>query len=71
MSGYTFFVFIFQINAEFMGIIAVPLETKFFTKLDELFPKLLEIIRSKGGRVKEKILQILDKVLMTQNVYLS
>lgn len=57
-----------------MRITAVPLETKFFVKLDERFPKLLEIIRSKGGRVKEQttgILQILDEVFMNQTVYQS
>ena len=58
-------VFIFQINAEFIRVTTVPLETKFLAQLDKHSHKLLEVIRSKGGRVKEqttRTLQVLDEV---------
>ncbi|KAK0147510.1 hypothetical protein N1851_013018 [Merluccius polli] len=54
------------INAEFMRITTVPLETKFLVQLDKHSTKLLEVIRSKGGVVKEKTirtLQVLDETV--------
>nr|XP_033935617.1 uncharacterized protein LOC117443914 isoform X2 [Pseudochaenichthys georgianus] len=50
-----------QVNAEFMRITTFPLETKF---LDKHSTKLLQVIRSRGGVVKQKttgILQVLDE----------
>ncbi|KAJ8014293.1 hypothetical protein DPEC_G00038750 [Dallia pectoralis] len=55
-----------KINAEFMLITTVPLETKFLAQLDKHSTKLLEVIRSKGGVVKEKTtttLQVLDETV--------
>ncbi|XDV26021.1 hypothetical protein PO909_029830 [Leuciscus waleckii] len=55
-----------EINAEFMRITTVPLETKFLVQLDKHSTKLLEVIRSKGGVVKEKTtrtLQVLDETV--------
>ena len=60
-----------QINAEFMRVTTVPLETKFLAQLDKHTSKLLEVIRSKGGRVKEQTkatLQVLDEVSMSELV---
>lgn len=48
-----------------MRVTTVPLETKFLAQLDKHTSKLLEVIRSKGGRVKEltkATLQVLDEV---------
>ncbi|XP_053269261.1 uncharacterized protein LOC128426428 [Pleuronectes platessa] len=55
-----------EINAEFMRVTTVPLETKFLAQLDKHTSKLLEVIRSKGGRVKEQTkatLQVLDETV--------
>ncbi|KAL6476470.1 hypothetical protein MHYP_G00149690 [Metynnis hypsauchen] len=55
-----------EINAEFLRITTVPLETKFFASLDKHSSKLLEPIRKKAGVVKERtasILQILDETV--------
>lgn len=55
-----------EINAEFMRVTTVPLETKFLAQLDKNSSKLLEVIRSKGGRVKDqttRTLQVLDKTV--------
>ncbi|KAM4616770.1 uncharacterized protein ACJ7VT_009564 [Polymixia lowei] len=55
-----------EINAEFMRVTTVPLETKFLAQLDKHSSKLLEVIRSKGGRVKEqttRTLQVLDETV--------
>lgn len=55
----------FQINAEFLRVTAVPLEIKFLAQLDKYSAKLLEVIRFKGGRVKEQTamtLQAFDEV---------
>ncbi|XP_033935616.1 uncharacterized protein [Pseudochaenichthys georgianus] len=52
-----------QVNAEFMRITTFPLETKF---LDKHSTKLLQVIRSRGGVVKQKttgILQVLDETV--------
>jgi hypothetical protein len=60
-----------QINAEFMRVTTVPLEKKFLAQLDKHTSKLLEVIRSKGGRVKEQTkatLQVLDEVSMYELV---
>ncbi|TMS06870.1 hypothetical protein E3U43_016629, partial [Larimichthys crocea] len=51
------------INAEFMRVTTVPLD-KFLAQLDKHTSKLLEVIRSKGGRVEEQTkatLQVLDE----------
>ena len=54
-----------------MQVTTVPLETKFLAQLDKHTSKLLEVIRSKGGRVKEQTkatLQVLDEVSMYELV---
>ncbi|XP_058478218.1 uncharacterized protein LOC131474286 [Solea solea] len=75
LEDYLFFIqyifdtcsaFLFQINAEFMRITTVPLETKFLAQLDKHMSKLLDVIRSKGGRVQEqtkRTLQVLDETV--------
>ncbi|XP_033984230.1 uncharacterized protein LOC117480856 isoform X2 [Trematomus bernacchii] len=53
-----------EVNAEFMRITTFPLETKFLAQLDKHSTKLLQVIRSRGGVVKQKttgILQVLDE----------
>ena len=60
-----------EINAEFMRVTTVLLQTKFLAQLDKHTSKLLEVIRSKGGRVKEQTkatLQVLDEVSMYELV---
>ncbi|CAL8253757.1 unnamed protein product, partial [Gadus morhua 'NCC'] len=55
-----------EINAEFMRVTTVLLQTKFLAQLDKHTSKLLEVIRSKGGRVKEQTkatLQVLDETV--------
>ncbi|XP_041851632.1 uncharacterized protein LOC121646602 [Melanotaenia boesemani] len=55
-----------EINAEFLRVTAVPLKTKFLAQLDKHSTKLLEVIRSKGGRVKEQTtntLKALDETI--------
>ncbi|KAF3856900.1 hypothetical protein F7725_017623, partial [Dissostichus mawsoni] len=55
------------VNAEFMRITTFPLETKFLAQLDKHSTKLLQVIRSRGGVVKQKttgILQVLDEKRM-------
>lgn len=50
-----------------MRITTVPLETKLLAQLDKHSPKLLEVIRRKGGAVRQKtsgVLQLLDEVSM-------
>nr|XP_040043653.1 uncharacterized protein LOC120825870 isoform X2 [Gasterosteus aculeatus aculeatus]XP_040043654.1 uncharacterized protein LOC120825870 isoform X2 [Gasterosteus aculeatus aculeatus] len=49
-----------------MRVTTVPLETKFLAQLDKHTSKLLEVIRSKGGRVKEltkATFQVLDETV--------
>ncbi|KAI9520101.1 hypothetical protein NQZ68_021820 [Dissostichus eleginoides] len=55
-----------EVNAEFMRITTFPLETKFLAQLDKHSTKLLQVIRSRGGVVKQKttgILQVLDETV--------
>ncbi|XP_030612998.1 uncharacterized protein LOC115799842 [Archocentrus centrarchus] len=55
-----------EINAEFLRITTVPLEATFLAQLDKHSTKLLEVIRRKGGRVKEqtsRILQVVDETV--------
>ncbi|XP_078025314.1 uncharacterized protein LOC117251126 [Epinephelus lanceolatus] len=55
-----------EINAEFMRITTVPLQPRFLASLDKHHSKLIEIIRNKGGAVREKtrgVLKVLDQSL--------
>ncbi|XP_037621965.1 uncharacterized protein LOC119486148 isoform X2 [Sebastes umbrosus] len=55
-----------EINAEFMRITTVPLQPRFLASLDKHHSKLIDIIRNKGGVVREKtrnILKVLDQSL--------
>ncbi|KAK7912340.1 hypothetical protein WMY93_012551 [Mugilogobius chulae] len=52
-----------EINAEFLRITTVPLQTRFLASLDKHYSKLIELIRRKGGVIREKtqeILKVLD-----------
>ncbi len=54
-----------KIDAEFMRITTVPLQPRFLASLDKHHSKLIEIIRNKGGAVREKtrdVLKVLDEV---------
>lgn len=56
---------IFKINAEFLRITTVPLQTRFLASLDNHHIKLIELFRRKGGVIREKtqkILKVLDLV---------
>ncbi|MEQ2246508.1 hypothetical protein ILYODFUR_039242 [Ilyodon furcidens] len=53
-----------EINCEFQRITTVPLQPRFLVSLDKHHSKLIEIIRNKGGIVREKtrdILKVLDQ----------
>ncbi|KAJ8361311.1 hypothetical protein SKAU_G00178360 [Synaphobranchus kaupii] len=55
-----------EINAEFTRITTVPLQPLFLASLDKHHSKLIEIIKNKGGVVREKtrnILKVLDQSL--------
>ncbi|XP_067353940.1 uncharacterized protein [Channa argus] len=55
-----------EINAEFLRITTVPLQARFLASLDKHHSKLIEIIRKRGGTVREKtrdILKVLDQCL--------
>ncbi|XP_074496794.1 uncharacterized protein LOC141770849 isoform X1 [Sebastes fasciatus] len=55
-----------EVNAEFMRITTVPLQPRFLASLDKHHSKLIDIIRNKGGVVREKtrnILKVLDQSL--------
>ncbi|XP_035994608.1 uncharacterized protein LOC118563631 [Fundulus heteroclitus] len=55
-----------EINAEFMRITTVPLQPRFLASLDKHHGKLMEIIRNKGGAIREKtrdVLKVLDQSL--------
>lgn len=54
-----FFFFFLKINAEFVRITNVPLQPRFLASLDKHHSKLIEIIRNKGGAVREKTSDIL------------
>ncbi|KTG23157.1 hypothetical protein cypCar_00042578, partial [Cyprinus carpio] len=52
-----------KINAEFLRITTVPLQTRFLASLDNHHIKLIELFRRKGGVIREKtqkILKVLD-----------
>ncbi|XP_042568603.1 uncharacterized protein LOC109098495 isoform X2 [Cyprinus carpio] len=52
-----------EINAEFLRITTVPLQTRFLASLDNHHIKLIELFRRKGGVIREKtqkILKVLD-----------
>ncbi|KAG9278086.1 hypothetical protein AMEX_G5884 [Astyanax mexicanus] len=54
-----------EINHEFLRITTVPLQPRFLASLDKHHSKLTEMIRKKGGVVREKtqnILKVLDQV---------
>ncbi|KAL6481140.1 hypothetical protein MHYP_G00092200 [Metynnis hypsauchen] len=55
-----------EINNEFLRITTVPLQPRFLASLDKHHSKLIDIIRNKGGVVREKtqkILKVLDQSL--------
>lgn len=49
-----FSVSFLQINAEFLRITALPLQSRFMASLDRQSSQLLQVIRSKGGVIREK-----------------
>ncbi|KAK0153250.1 hypothetical protein N1851_005078 [Merluccius polli] len=58
-----------EINAEFMRITTVPLQPRFLASLDKHHNKLIEIIRNKGGVVREKTRSILN--LLDQSIEMN
>ncbi|XP_035273725.1 uncharacterized protein LOC118227390 [Anguilla anguilla] len=55
-----------EMNAEFLRITTVPLQARFLDSLDRHFGQLLQIIRNKGGKVREMTrdkLKVLDQSL--------
>ncbi|KAI1904605.1 hypothetical protein AGOR_G00007340 [Albula goreensis] len=51
---------LFQINAEFQRVTAVPLLTRFMAQLDKYSTQLLKIIKKRGGATRAKTAMILD-----------
>ncbi len=52
-----------QIKEEFRRITAVPLEQTFMSKLDSYTPKLLELLKAKGGLAGVKIQSTLSALI--------
>ncbi|CAG5965182.1 unnamed protein product [Menidia menidia] len=48
-----------SVNAEFMRINVMPLESRFFSQLDKLTENLMKVFRNKGGVAGKKIHQIM------------
>ncbi|XP_037835433.1 uncharacterized protein LOC119617661 [Kryptolebias marmoratus] len=44
-----------EINAEFLRLMALPLEQTFFAQLDRVSSQLIEVIKAKGGAIRAKI----------------
>lgn len=55
------FVFFIQIKQEFRRITNIPLEQTFMHKLDEYAPKLVRLMKDKGGVVGLKMRWLLDR----------
>ncbi len=56
-----------QINAEFLRITTLPLQSRFMASLDRQSSQLLQVIRSKGGVLREKTkdtIKVMDQVLV-------
>ncbi|XP_054888689.1 uncharacterized protein LOC129361694 [Poeciliopsis prolifica] len=54
-----------EINAEFLRLMALPLEQTFFAQLDRLSSQLIKVIKAKGGATRAKIagiMRIYDEV---------
>ncbi|CAL8300533.1 unnamed protein product [Boreogadus saida] len=49
-----------EINAEFLRLMAVPLEDMFFAQLDIHSSQLIRVIRAKGGSTRQKTADIMD-----------
>lgn len=58
----------FQVNAEFLRITTVPLETKFMAQLDTHAGRLVEIIGSKTGAVQQKTSKFLKAFNQTVDI---
>ncbi|KAK7912567.1 hypothetical protein WMY93_012778 [Mugilogobius chulae] len=58
-----------EINAEFLRITTVPLQTRFLASLDKHYSKLIELIRRKGGVIREKTQEILKVLDLTAGVH--
>ncbi|XP_056444323.1 uncharacterized protein LOC130380918 [Gadus chalcogrammus] len=43
-----------EVNAEFLRVSTIPLEARFMQKLDEKCSELIQIVRKKGGAIREK-----------------
>lgn len=57
-----------EINAEFLRVTTLPLEAKFLAQLDKHSTKLLQVISSKGGRVKEQTTRTIEVMDETVNI---
>lgn len=51
-------------NAEFLRITTMPLEARFMQKLDEKSCELIQLVKKKGGAIREKtsLLPVVEKV---------
>lgn len=59
----------FQIKEEFRRITAIPLEHRFLSKLDFYTPKLIALMKTKGGCMATKLKPLLSK--LSQVCFLS
>uniref|UniRef100_A0A9J8ATE7 Uncharacterized protein n=2 Tax=Cyprinus carpio carpio TaxID=630221 RepID=A0A9J8ATE7_CYPCA len=67
MKNKSIFCFsLLQINAEFLRITTLPLQSRFMASLDRQSSQLLQVIRSKGGVLREKTkdtIKVMDQSL--------
>ncbi|CAL8336485.1 unnamed protein product [Boreogadus saida] len=59
-----------EINAEFLRLMAVPLEDKLFAQLDIHSSQLIRVIRAKGGSTRQKNADIMDILDQTEDIHL-
>ena len=57
-----YYVFICQIKEEFGRITTIQLEETFMLKLDAYTPRLLQLMRAKGGAAGSRMRPLLDTV---------
>ncbi|XP_060776399.1 uncharacterized protein LOC132885891 isoform X2 [Neoarius graeffei] len=60
-----------KINAEFLRLMAVPLEEKFMAQLDLHSSQLIRVIRAKGGATRQKTADIMETLDKTDDIHLQ
>ncbi|KAI3361586.1 hypothetical protein L3Q82_013726 [Scortum barcoo] len=68
---YPLYLFMFQINAEFLRLVALPLEQTFLAQLDNYSDQLIHIIQAKGGATREKTANIIKTLDQADDIHLQ